>query len=58
MSALLDWLIARLKEPSTWAGIGAVAVAIGGALQGHTDQLATVIAGALAVVLPEQGSKS
>lgn len=25
----MDWLIARLKEPSTWAGLGAVFAAIG-----------------------------
>jgi hypothetical protein len=56
MKPVLNWVVARLKEPSTWAGIALVAGAIGGALHGHTDQLASIVAGLLAMAIPEAGS--
>jgi len=53
MKAILN----RLKEPSTWAGIGALAVVFGvPAVQVDAAvQIAVAVSGALAVMLPEAG---
>jgi hypothetical protein len=55
MSAIFGYIAARLKEPSTWAGLAPVALLVGVA----APEWATIstygvgIAGALAVLLPE-----
>ena len=57
-STLVRFVLARLKEPSSYAGLGAVVAAIG--LHLSATQLDSVIsilvaaAGAAAVFLPEQ----
>lgn len=57
MKKSLAWVLARLEEPSTWAGAGIVAVAIHSVFPGALgDQLLAVgaaIGGLLAVVVPE-----
>ena len=57
--AKMDALVARLKEPSTYAGIAAIAVAVQHALAtGHatTGTLVVAVAGALATVMSEKSS--
>lgn len=53
----MNWLAARLKEPSTWAGLGAVLPAAITLLTGPvTPQLITAVVGGLAAVfVPEVG---
>lgn len=51
----MDWIIARLKEPSTWAALVPVFAAIGWKIDGAT--LAAIgggIVAILGVVLPER----
>lgn len=48
------WALARLDEPSTWAGVAAGAAAVGAALQSHTGVTAALIAGILAIVKAEK----
>ncbi len=60
MNAFVTWVFARLREPSTWAGIG---VAVGGltflpaaeiAVASKVIALAaTVVPGVIAIVLPD-----
>ena len=54
MQKALDWLVARIKEPSTWAGISAATLAISVELQNHTGLGAAVIAALIAVVRAEK----
>jgi hypothetical protein len=56
---LLDYLLARAKEPSTYAGLGALLAAVGLHFS-STDvsalvQACVAVAGAAAVVLAEKG---
>lgn len=46
----------RLKEPSTWAGFGALAIMFGmhGGDVANFQALATAVPALLAIVLPEQ----
>lgn len=53
MQQVLDWLKARLSEPSTWAGIGIGATAIGVALQSNSSLVGALIAGAVAIIKAE-----
>lgn len=55
---MLTWFIDRLKEPSTWAGLSAVAIALGLSETEWTaiGQAAAAIAGAVAVVLKERSA--
>lgn len=51
-------LAARLREPSSWAGIAAVAAVFGVPLE-HIDaavQVGVAVAGAAAVILPEKAA--
>jgi hypothetical protein len=49
--SIMKWLIARLAEPSTWAGLGAIAGSIIPAAQNHNWlAVAGVVAGAVATV--------
>lgn len=55
MRALSAFLLARLTEPSTWAGVGAVAVSAAQAWVTRDPQaIAATLAGVLAVVVPER----
>jgi hypothetical protein len=58
----VSWIGARLREPSTYAGIAAMLAAFG---FGHGDQWAEVIVsagiaitGALAIVMPEDRQRT
>lgn len=51
----MKWFLARLTEPSTWAGIGVFASQLLPAIATHNPvAIVGVIAGALAAVTPEQ----
>jgi len=55
MQALAAYVVARLKEPSTWAGFTPILLALGvpsGTLPAIV-QIGIAIAGGLAVILPE-----
>jgi hypothetical protein len=58
MNAVISWIIARVSEPSTWAGTGIIATAIHAVLPGAIgDAALTVIqavAGLAAVVASEK----
>lgn len=55
---MFKWILARLKEPSSWAGIATVAVSLGhpggAALISTIAEVIVPILGAIAVVLPEK----
>lgn len=59
-STSLNWLIARVAEPSTWAGAGIVAVAVHSIAPGPLgDAILAVgasVGGLLAVVVPERSA--
>jgi sulfite exporter TauE/SafE len=60
MVSVLPYLIDRMKEPSTYAGIGALAATFGvhvddAVLQGVV-QVATAVFGLAAVLAPEAGA--
>jgi hypothetical protein len=50
---VLNWVLARLDEPSTWAGIGVAAAAVGVALQSGASLWVAVLAGVAAAVKSE-----
>jgi hypothetical protein len=54
MTSVLNWVVARIKEPSTWAGISAATLAISVELKNHTRLAAAVIAALIAVVRAEK----
>jgi hypothetical protein len=58
---LLPFLLARLKEPSTYAGLGSILAAAGlhpsAAALSSTTNVAVALAGLAAVLLPEKGGK-
>jgi len=51
---ILNFLLDRIKEPSTWAGIGIAAAAVAAALNAHQPLYVAVLAGVAAVFLPER----
>jgi hypothetical protein len=55
----MDFIINRLREPSTWSGIAALAVALGMGIPPGTveaiTQVGVGLAGLAAVVLRERG---
>lgn len=53
---MVDWIISRLKEPSTYAGFAALASAAGisGALYSAASAVAVAVAGLAAVILHEK----
>lgn len=55
MQGIWNWVVSRLKEPSTWAGVSIAAMAVSTGLANHAD-LATLIGGVLAAVLSEKSS--
>lgn len=52
----MNAIVSRLKEPSTWAGLGAIAVAFGidSTVVSAWVQALAALVGAVAVVLPER----
>lgn len=60
MNTLVPYIIERLKEPSTYAGLGALLAAAGihlsDAQVGSITALALAVGGALSVFLPERKS--
>lgn len=48
------WILARLDEPSTWAGISAAAGAISTTLQSHAGLGVAIVAGAIAAAKAEK----
>lgn len=53
----MKWLLARLTEPSTWAGIGVFASQILPAIATHNPvAIVGVVVGALAAVAPEKSA--
>lgn len=54
------FILARLKEPSTWAGLATIAVSVGhpggAALIGTISSVLVPVLGGLAVALPESSS--
>lgn len=55
---MFTWILDRLKEPSTWAGLSALALAIGlnEAEWSAIGSAGAAIAGAVAVVLKERAA--
>ena len=55
--AWFNWLLARLKEPSTWSGAGVVAIVahqfLPGAIADATLTVGAAIGGLVAVLVPE-----
>lgn len=56
---MFTWFLDRLKEPSTWAGLSAVAVALGlsEVEWAAIGSAAAAVAGAVAIVLKERISR-
>ena len=55
MSALARWALARLGEPSTYAGIAILAGSISHGISTHDwSQTIAVVSGALAIIAPER----
>ena len=61
MNTFLSWMLARLFEPSTWAGIATIATAVGHLMSGDPSdaiKLVTAVAGlgfgVIAVVMKEK----
>jgi len=54
----MQWILDRLKEPSTWAGVAAACATIGHAIPGVPGQVVTWVgsslAALLAIVVPEK----
>jgi hypothetical protein len=57
MANVFSYLVARLGEPSTWAGIAAGAAAVGVSLQSNTGLYAALLSGLAAFLVPEKGGK-
>lgn len=55
MSAALNWIKARLSEPSTWAGIAIAATAVASGLSSGASWSA-LLGGVLAAVLKEKSA--
>ena len=61
INVIINHLLARLKEPSTWAGFSALCVALAPALPGEAKALgtaATVCGAIAAMLLKENGAAS
>ena len=58
MSAVFSFIVARLAEPSTWAGIAIVAQGVGNAVTTKDwGSIAQSVAGAIAILAPEKSVK-
>jgi hypothetical protein len=56
MDKIFEWFIARFTEPSTWAGIGVGAIAVGTALQSHATIYSALLAGVVSVIAKEKSA--
>jgi hypothetical protein len=60
MSGILDYLVTRMKEPSTWVSLGSMLTAIGFAVRPDLWQQISAVAmgigGVLGVILSEKKS--
>ena len=54
---MFNWILARLKEPSTYAGIAVFASQVTAAAAGNPIAIASVIASVGAVVKSEQAAE-
>jgi len=56
---MVQWIIDRAKEPSTYAGFAGIGAALGmsGQLWGAVGALLAAIAGVAAIVMKEKGAK-
>lgn len=54
MRKYLNWIVARLCEASTWAGIAAGCTAVSVAISNHATLAAALLAGVAAVLIPER----
>ena len=63
MPKSIKWFLARIEEPSTWAGTGILAVllkstgVIPGEVADHILAVGSAIGGLLAIILPEKDKK-
>ncbi len=57
MSSIFSYLMARLTEGSTYAGLAAGLLAFGSALDNHATVIAALVAGVVAVLTPDAGAK-
>lgn len=55
MSNVWNWIVARLKEPSTWLGLSLAAGAIANGLASKADW-STLIGGVIGAIVNEKGS--
>lgn len=53
----MSWIVDRLKEPSTYAGLAGIALALGMTAESYTalSNIAVALFGAVAVILAEKG---
>jgi hypothetical protein len=60
MGSIFKFVFARLREPSTWAGLGTIAVAVGSnggaALFTQLGTVVPMILGTVAMVVPDKGA--
>ncbi len=59
MTAFIDWLRLRVREPSTWAGLAMIAIVLGSdPMQAHAmvQAIALILGGGLVAVGPMPGS--
>lgn len=60
-SALIEWVLARLKEPSSWAGmtglLASLGVAVSPSQAGAIIQFGVAFASLVLVFMPEPGNK-
>lgn len=54
---ILSYLFARMREPSTWAGLTAIATGAANLMVGNYVEAATQIMGGLGAVLLKEGAK-
>ena len=54
----MTWVLARLAEPSTWAGLGLIVTGVGNAVATKDwSSVLQALGGAIAVALPEAAAK-
>ena len=62
MPKSIKWFLARIEEPSTWAGTGILAIVlkqsgfIDPAIADHVLAIGAAVGGLLAIVMPEKDS--
>jgi hypothetical protein len=51
----MNWILTRIKEPSSWAALGIVVIGIGALIGEPIIVLAAIVAAVVAFVLKEKG---